>query len=263
MNKLFNSEKYYSDYPTRIILRPGYPARAQYKSTLMWELYGTKIKKILGKVNTYADVGGAFGFGANSMAFHIKNSQNEYPCTKVFDISSDFITIGSKLFPYIDFHCEDFRSWKGDPKVFDLVTAFDVIEHVTDPLSFLTAIGNHSRLALIIVPLETSGELFGSKAPVKQGYDHGDGHIHFYSPNTFRELLRKSNFEILDCKIINAIGPLNSRDILHPESSSKLKETPLLKKIGITLIDYKLLPFHILRKIFGGGFYNCLIRQIR
>ncbi len=58
----FDPQEYYSSYPSRVILRPGYPARAQYRSTLLWNLYGHIIINSLGSINTYADI---FGFGAN------------------------------------------------------------------------------------------------------------------------------------------------------------------------------------------------------
>lgn len=51
------------------------------------------------KINSYADVGGAFGFGTNAMAFQIHKSTVYYPKTKVFEISEDFVKIGRQLFP--------------------------------------------------------------------------------------------------------------------------------------------------------------------
>lgn len=36
----FDPVKYYSDYPSRVILRPGYSDRASFKSSLSWQLFG-------------------------------------------------------------------------------------------------------------------------------------------------------------------------------------------------------------------------------
>lgn len=74
----------------------------------MWDLYGKVIMKELCQVNSYADIGGCFGFGANSMAFHIKKNQGKYLELKVFEISFKFATLGKQFFPYIDFVLQDF-----------------------------------------------------------------------------------------------------------------------------------------------------------
>ena len=100
----FNPENFYSSYPPKVILRPGYPSRAQYKSTLLWSLFGKIVmKKLHNQCINYADIGGCFGFGANAMSYHIFHSQKSYPATKVFEISPDFISIGKQLFPNIEF----------------------------------------------------------------------------------------------------------------------------------------------------------------
>lgn len=37
----FNPAEFYDSYPLKIILRPGYPTRSSYKSTIMWKIFGT------------------------------------------------------------------------------------------------------------------------------------------------------------------------------------------------------------------------------
>ncbi len=255
--KEFDPHEYYSSYPCKVILRPGYPARAQYKSTLLWNLYGYIITRYIGDINTYADIGGCFGFGANAMAFHISKSQASYPETKVFEISSDFITIGKQLFPYIDYIEDDFCVWNGTPDVFDLVTMFDVIEHIPDPVSFLSVVANRSKFVLVKTPLETGGDWFGGKPPIKQGSEHADGHINFFTPKTYRELLEKSGFEIIREKFVRSIVHYTAENILNPEESSKLT----IRKVVRILIDKKLIPFYFVRKILGHGEHLCLVRS--
>lgn len=255
----FGPREYYSSYPSKIILRPGYPARAQYKSTLLWNLYGSMIIRSLGSISTYADIGGCFGFGANAMAFHIYRYQKNYPNTKVFEISSDFITIGKQLFPYIDYIQDDFCSWKGTPEVFDLITMFDIIEHVPDPISILSVVANRSKFALIKTPLETNGDWFGGKPPIEQGSEHIDGHVNFFTPKTYRKLLQKSGFEIISEKCIPSFIPSDALDILVPEEQSKLT----LKKIVRILLDKKIIPYYLMRKIYGHGEHLCLAKSYR
>ncbi len=257
MTQRFDPKEYYSSYPSRVILRPGYTTRAQYKSTVLWKLYGQSIISSLGSIQTYADIGGCFGFGANSMAFHISKSQEDYPDTKVFEISSDFISIGKQLFPYIDFIQEDFCLWNGTPKIFDLITMFDVIEHIPDPKQFLSLVAHRTKFALIKTPLETGGDWFGGKPPIKQGNDHTDGHINFFTPKTSHELLERSGFEIVNERFVLSIVPSVGRDILIPEESSKLT----IKKLGRILVDVKLVPYYLVRKIFGYGEHLCLVKS--
>lgn len=262
----FDPLEYYSSYPSRVILRPGYPARAQYKSTLLWNLYGHIIMKSLGSIDTYADIGGCFGFGANAMAFHISKCQGNYPETKVFEISSDFITSGKQLFPYIGYIQDDFCLWNGTPKVFDLVTMFDVIEHIPNPISFLSVVANHSKFALIKTPLETGGDWFGGKPPVKQGNEHTDGHINFFTPRTHRELLEKSGFDIVSAQCVFSIVPSAAEDILNPEDinpgdSSELVILKMIKRVGRILVDKKIIPYYFMRKIYGHGDHLCLVKS--
>ncbi|OPX76905.1 MAG: bifunctional 3-demethylubiquinone-9 3-methyltransferase/ 2-octaprenyl-6-hydroxy phenol methylase [Methanosaeta sp. PtaB.Bin018] len=259
MTSEFDVQKYYASYPCRVILRPGYPARAQYKSRFMWDHYSQQIVGSLKEIRTYADIGGCFGFGANSMAFQIFKFQGKYPETKVFEISPDFINIGKQLFPYIDFVQNDFRSVKETQDIFDLVTMFDVIEHIPDPTSFLSTVARHARFALIITPMEAGGIWLWARRPVKQGAEHEDGHVNFFTPETYLELLKKSGLELIDGKCVHAIAPQNAEYVLHPEAPSH--EKPLVKRIGITLLDYKLFPYYIVRKIIGGGVYICLVRS--
>ncbi len=253
----FDPHEYYSSYPTKIILRPGYPARAQYKSTLLWKLYGHRIMNSLGRINTYADIGGSFGFGANAMAYQISKYQGEYPKTKVFEISPDFITIGKQLFPYIDFIQEDFCSWNETSEIFDLITIFDVIEHIQDPMSFLSKAANRFRYALLKTPLETGGDWFGAKPPIKQGNEHEDGHINFFTPKTYVELLEKSGLEMITGRFVTTILPANTEEVLTPED---IAQSSSIKRKGRILIK-NLIPNYFIRKIFGGGNYLCLVRS--
>lgn len=259
----FNQTLYYNSYPKRVILRPGYPARAQYKSNLMWDLYGKAIMKELGHVKNYADIGGCFGFGANALAYRISKDQREYPKTKVFEIGQDFVTAGKQLFPYIDFIFKDFRDWKGKPKIFDLVSLFDVIEHLREPEEFLLKLVSRSKLALLVLPMETWGDWFGGrKFNYKNGKNH-EGHINFFNLKSFFTLLDKSNWEIIGkWKIIRSIVPIGTSSILIPELVYG-KKRPVLNRVKhFIAIPIKLiLPNIIIRKIFGGGILLCLIKS--
>lgn len=195
-------------YSSKVIARPGYPARAQYKSTLLWNLYGKQILDAIGEIKTYADIGGGCsGFGANALAYQIAREQERCPDTKVFETSPDFSKAGKILFPNIDFVNEDFTKWDGDPKRFDLVSLFDVIEHIPDPEPFLKAVSVRTNFTLLKTPMETTGEWRGFRMPQLQGALHEDGHVNFFDPSPYMQLLKRSGFEIVEWRLVPSIVP--------------------------------------------------------
>jgi hypothetical protein len=261
----FNPDQFYETYPTVVILRPGYPARAQYKSTLLWDLWGDQIMDYVDQnCQDYADIGGCFGFGANSMAYQIFCSQGKYPKTKVFEIVPEFINIGKQLFPYIDFIQEDFSSYDGDPDVFDLITMFDIIEHIPNPDAFLSRVAKKTKLVLIKTPMETSGDWLGAKPPKKQGHEHPDGHVNFFSPFEYLEILKRNGFEVISGKFVKSIIPKGATRILDPEATRIFdpesgSEKVSYKKRGLYFLRHWA-PFPITRRIFGGGDHICLAK---
>lgn len=212
----FDPIQFYASYPQKVIARPGYPARAAYKSTLMFGLYGQRVLNDIGKIATYADIGGCFGFGANSMAYHISKRQGTSPKTVVFELSEDFARMGRLLFPNIDFVETEFGQWNGDVRHFDLVSLFDVVEHIVDPETFLQQISSRSKYVMLNTPLETSGILFGNKPPVNQGKNHPDGHINFFTARGYERLLDASNLDIVESRLVVSPFPPGTDAILAP-----------------------------------------------
>lgn len=257
-NNDFNPSEYYALYPDRVIARPGYPARAAYKSTLMFKSYGDFILNDLGKIDTYADIGGCFGFGANTMKFHISRKQEIAPRTFVFELSSKFTSIGKILFPDIEFVQEDFFLWKENVKSYDLITLFDVLEHVVDPESFLRKLAERCKFLMLKTPMETTGEFMGSKPPVLQGEKHIDGHINFFTPASYEKLLNSANLEILKSRLVYII-PRGAQQILNPEQEPSTIHKPL-QMIARTLRTLPGVPWSLKRKILGGGDHICLCR---
>jgi len=253
----FDPLGFYESYPSKVILRPGYPARAQYKSTMMWKLFGHHILNSLGKIDSYADIGGCFGFGANAMAFQIFKSQGAYPKTKVFEISEDFVKIGRQLFPYIDFVQKDIGE-SGYDHIFDLITLFDVIEHIPNPNLFLMNVADISKYALLITPTETGGDWFGSMAPKNQGIEHEDGHINFFTPKSYLLLLKNSGWELIDGKFILSLANITSKNVLMPEEHNKINKKGFLYKLSVSGI----VPSSLYRKIWGGGFHLGLAKSL-
>lgn len=259
MSESFNPLEYYKQYPLKVILRPGYPARAQYKALYLWKLYGnTLLKGLNSKIETYADIGGCFGFGANAMAFHISKSQGFYPKTKVFEIASDFVEVGKLLFPYVDFVQANIMEWTGEPQVFDLMTVVDVIEHIPDPIPFLSEIAKRCKFALLKTPMEARGDWFGAKPPENTGSKHPDGHVNFFTPKTYLKLLDTCGMKVVKGKFTYRFVPFGCDKVLFPEEDYK---KPLKRKLYVTVPYF--VPSSFLRGLIGRGEYVCLVQSTR
>jgi len=270
-NNTFKHSEFYASYPSKVIARPGYPIRAVYKSKLLFKLFEKKLFGKIDTIKTYADIGGCFGFGANAMSYFITQKQGFSPETAVFEIVKEFVTTGKVLFPNVGFIETKVEEWEEGENTYDLFTLFDVIEHVMKPDLFLQKLSNRCKYILIKTPMETSGEWFGGIAPVNQGENHEDGHINFWTPKKYEELIANNNFEIIDSIIIPTIVPKGANEILNPECQTlkgwrkgwrKLKlmryPTILLKEL---LRDLPFVPWSFKRKILGGGEHICLCKS--
>jgi hypothetical protein len=260
----FDPIQYYASYPTKIIARPGYPARAAYKSTLMFHLFGSRIYSEIDRIASYADIGGCFGFGANSMVYQIEKRQGARPRTLLFEISPEFTKIGRQLFPQIEYVESEFGAWKGDIDRFDLITLFDIVEHVVDPEPFLRDISERCRYVMLMTPLETSGEYRGNRAPNESGDTHKDGHVNFFSTASYEELLSRSGLEILDSHVIRTLAPNGAELALSPENTSLrrrprflLRPRALMKR---AFFNFPGISWRWKRKLFGGGHHISLCR---
>lgn len=260
----FDPIQFYASYPNKVIARPGYPARAAYKSTLMFGLYGQCVLNDIGTIATYADIGGCFGFGANSMAFQISKRQGTSPKTVVFELSEEFVRIGKLLLPNVVFVKTEFRQWNGDVSRFDLISLFDVVEHIVDPETFLRQVSARSKYVMLITPLETSGILRGNKPPVCQGKSHPDGHVNFFTARGYESLLDAANLDIVSSRLVLSIVPPGADAFLTPESfdpgflSSFMRPKKLIFDV---LRRFPSVTWQLMQKFVGHGNHLCLCRS--
>jgi hypothetical protein len=234
----------------------------------MWKLYGSELCRRLGAINTYADIGGCFGFAANTMAFHIAEYQGHRPQATIFEIASDFVKIGRQLFPDLHFVEGEFESWAGTPGSFDLVTLYDVLEHVIDPESLLRCVAARSRYVLLKTPMETTGPWRDAR-PLSEGGDaHPDGHIQFFSPKPYEALLERCGLDVLKSRLLPTVVPLGARLALVPERMAKPSSGPVAimkhcfcDAVRAIHLGMPAFLFKGVRKIIGGGTHLCLCRS--
>ncbi len=261
--KAFDPVEYYSSYPSRVISRPGYPARAVFKSTLLFSRYARQLFDGIGRVAAYADIGGCFGFGAHAMGFQIAKRQGAWPRIVVFELAPDFARMGKMMFPHLEFVQADFPYWDGDIAVFDLVTLFDLVEHLVDPEAFLRHVAARSRYVMLKTPMETAGEWRRLHPPSQTGADHPDGHVNFFSPRTYESLLAKCSLDIVGSCLVPSIVPPGARMALLPEdlaAAATLTASGRAKERFKRMV-HACIPFRVARKILGGGDHFCLCRS--
>ena len=117
--------------------------------------------------------------------------------------------------------------------------------------------------------METSGEWFGSVPPDEQGDSHVDGHVNFFSPGEYEDLLQANGFEIVSACLVPSIVPPVMHPVLFPEwwdPSSGLRHRLALLKHPVEFCQRVLkafpgIPWSWKRKMLGGGDHICLCKS--
>lgn len=84
---------------------------------------------------------------------------------------------------------------------FDTITAFDVLEHVLDPLAFVTAI--HERLVTegtVAISVPNLNSLSRRLMGQRWYFYIPEEHLHYFSPSSLSRLLKRAGFEVLRCR---------------------------------------------------------------
>lgn len=95
----------------------------------------------------------------------------------------------------IRFACEDFTETQGDP--YDVVLLIDVVEHIQDYYGFLRSVRQRGEYKVYHVPLEIAVvPLIKPGTFLKGRYAYG--HIQYFTKDSFLEVLRDTEHEIID-----------------------------------------------------------------
>lgn len=79
---------------------------------------------------------------------------------------------------------------------FDMILIVDVIEHLEDYYSFLRAIKGKSQYKIIHLPLELTLNMVLNRKLIKNREHYG--HLHHFMKDTALQMLRDTNYEIID-----------------------------------------------------------------
>jgi SAM-dependent methyltransferase len=141
-------------------------------------------------IKTLADVG--CGSGAPTIAVVRLMQQAGYQLTHAsgYDVSPHVKNVSH---PFIRFVHEDFTE---SDEFVDLVTLFDVVEHVPDPITFLKKVARHTSLICLNIPLDASLDL--SVRNLWRGNLRDPGHLIILDPPGALNLLAFAGLRVID-----------------------------------------------------------------
>ncbi|MBD2520487.1 hypothetical protein H6G93_37220 [Nostoc sp. FACHB-973] len=86
---------------------------------------------------------------------------------------------------------------KEEEKIYDLVMAIDVFEHVEDYFGFLRKLKEKGKYKLFHIPLDLSVQSVLRSSPIlKSRFKYG--HIHYFTKETALASLKDMGYEVLD-----------------------------------------------------------------
>lgn len=121
-----------------------------FKAAAFEQLWNKIIARKPLRVTSYADVGCGGGATTVLIADGLARQGSELEHIAGYDISPHVLTLRRQNvnFHFADFCCAD--------ETYDLVTLFDVIEHVPDPITFLRSVADRCNFIGLHIPLDHS-----------------------------------------------------------------------------------------------------------
>jgi SAM-dependent methyltransferase len=141
-------------------------------------------------IKTLADVGCGSGAPTIAMVRLMQQAGHQLTHASGYDVSPH---IESIRHPFIRFVHEDFTE---SDEFVDLVTLFDVVEHVPDPVTFLKQVARHASLICLNIPLDASLDL--SLRNLWRGNLRDPGHLIVLDPAGALNLLAFAGLRVID-----------------------------------------------------------------
>lgn len=115
------------------------------------------------------------------------------------ELSAEIAAHAREDYGFEQVHVGTLESASYEPHSFDLLTMWDVVEHVPDPAAFLAEARNHLKPdGLLILETQNVSSAFAERmGPKWQHYKHLE-HLYHFDPKTIRRLLDEAGFEILE-----------------------------------------------------------------
>ncbi|HXB68167.1 MAG TPA: methyltransferase domain-containing protein [Candidatus Acidoferrales bacterium] len=177
---LYTSGEYFAD-PARHSEDGDFKARECVK--LLGANRGLEIKSL-------ADVGCGSGAPTIAMVRLMQQAGHQLTRASGYDISPHIEGI---THPFIRFVHDDFTE---TDEFFDMVTLFDVVEHVPDPITFIKQVARHASLICLNIPLDASLNL-GLRNLWRRNL-RDPGHLIVLDPSGALNLLAFAGLRVID-----------------------------------------------------------------
>jgi SAM-dependent methyltransferase len=123
---------------------------AEFKARCFLKLFIDAAKKLRLSPQSYIDVGCGGGEAVLIISRALQQNGFNLNVVRAYDVSPHVQTLRSDSVEYINADFAESQDYA------DLVTLFDVLEHVVDPLNFLRRIGDRCQLLGLHIPLDHS-----------------------------------------------------------------------------------------------------------
>lgn len=195
--RVYTSGSYFAD-PTR------HADDAAFKATTFVALFRRTIAPALLAAGSYVDIGCGSGDAVSLVAKGLRDAGYAITSVRGYDVSPHVTALAAV--PDVEFVHGDFAD-AAEPA--DLVTLFDVIEHVPAPAEFLRRVAQRSRIIGLHIPLDDSfnvnfRDLFRRK--VKD-----PGHLTFMDGVSALNLLAGAGLRVLDYEYTMAFDAPSGR----------------------------------------------------
>ncbi|QQS47108.1 MAG: class I SAM-dependent methyltransferase [Acidobacteriota bacterium] len=232
---IYTGGDYFTD-PTR------HSEDSAFKVAAFLDLFERVISESRPRVESYADIGCGSGDSVAGIAKGLRSLGFNLKRVRGYDVSPHVLKLKNDGVEYIH---GDFRQ---SPDQFDLVTLFDVIEHVPAPLEFIRQVASRAGLMAFHIPLDyslntASRDLFRQKLKKP-------GHLIFMDAVYALNLLTLAGLRIVDYRYtFTFLAPSESKTligrIIYPLRLALSKLSPwLLSKTagGASLMVIALSP---------------------
>ena len=179
-NSKENTDKFYSN--PDLVAKYESPKRIAFYNTLITDI---KSAVDFNSINTIADISAGTG-----MLLKILSSHNPEKKYVGYDFSEASIQLCKEKYPNIPFEVSNI--FDAVTAKFDLVLCISTLEHLEYP---------EKAIQNMLTMLNPNGYLY---VVVPNGrYDTFEGHIHYWSPESFKLFLEKLNCQLVSSKVLN------------------------------------------------------------
>lgn len=185
ISPMYSSGEYFDDHAS-------YDADGPFKARALLEILLPFTRRAQLSIRSYADVGCGAGAGTEAVAAGLRQAAHPLATIRGYEVSPHIRTVQRHG---IEFLQRDFCQEPSDTHL-DLVTMFDVFEHVTDPTGFLRDVAARCSVLGLHIPLDDN---WGNALLGRYGTLRADpGHLIYLNPATALNMVAAAGIFAID-----------------------------------------------------------------